>query len=61
MKPIIFCKPPKEIEDIAVPVNIVLSKEFQKQASPMMRTMRLETNPQKAIDSLDDNISIGRD
>ena len=29
MKPIIFCKPPKEIEDIAVSVNIALAKEFK--------------------------------
>lgn len=55
MKPIIFCKPPKEIEDIAVSVNIELAKEFKKQGSSMMRTMRFETNLQRVINSLDDH------
>lgn len=55
MKPIIFCSPPKEIEDLAVSINIPLAKEFQKQSSTMMRTMRLENNLQIVLETLGDN------
>lgn len=52
MKPIIFCNPSKELEAQAVSVSIPLAKEFQKQGSAMMRTMRLENNLLEVIGKL---------
>lgn len=55
MKPIIFCKPPQEIIDMAVPVNILLSKELKKQGTAMMRTMRMEQNFIEVLNTLEEN------
>ena len=52
MKPIIFCNPSEELEAQAVSVSIPLAKEFQKQGSAMMRTMRLENNLLEVIGKL---------
>lgn len=52
LKPFIYCKPPQELEENAVSINIALAREFKKQSSPMMRTMRLEANLLSVIESL---------
>ncbi len=51
-KPIIFCNSPDNIKEIAISVNVPLAKEFQKQDSAMMRTMRLENNLLEVIGKL---------
>lgn len=55
MKPIIYCSPTKESIELAVSVNYPLAKEFQKQGTAMMRTMRLENNLLTVLETLDDN------
>lgn len=55
MKPIIYCSHTEELMSSAVSINFPLAKEFQKQSSTMMRTMRLEKNLQMVLETLDDN------
>lgn len=55
MKPIIYCSPPKEIEESAQSVNIQIAKELQKQSSVMMRTMKLESIVQEVIELMGDD------
>lgn len=52
MKPIVFCKPPKETVELAVPINILLAKELQKQSTPTMRTMRMENSLLQVLNTL---------
>lgn len=54
MKPIIFCNPSKETEDLAVSANVLLAKELQKQSSSTMRTMRMESNLLQVLNNLED-------
>ena len=55
MKPIVFCNPPKEIEDIAISINIPLAKELMKQGSTTMRTMRMEQNLLQILSTMENN------
>ena len=55
MKPIIYCNPPREIENSAQSVNIQIAKELQKQSSVMMRTMKLESIVQEVIEFMGDD------
>lgn len=54
MKPIIYCSYTEELMSSAVSINIALAKEFQKQGSSTMRTMRLEKNLQMVLETLGD-------
>ena len=54
-KPIVYCKPDKDLFAESVSINIPLANELQKQSTAMMRTMRMEQNLITVLNLLPEN------